>query len=246
MRRHRSPDLRAWLSIHDVMPETLDRVASLIAHSRAQGWAPATLLVVPGKPWKGAALAQLRRWHDEGHALAAHGWLHRALHVRGLRHRVHSALISRDAAEHLALDRASIGRLMQASHDWFGEHGLPLPTLYVPPAWALGDMDRASLRALPFRHIEVTSGIIHTESGRLEAQPLIGFEADQRWRAHALQTWNRAQITLARRTGRTLRVGIHPHDPELALSAALERVLAQPPGREPTGAAAHYQAPPVH
>ena len=238
--------LRAWLSIHDVMPETLDRVANIIARSRAHGWPPATLLVVPGRHWKSDAIAQLRAWHADGHALASHGWFHRARHIRGLRHRLHAALISRDAAEHLALDAAGIARLMQASHDWFGQQDLPSPALYVPPAWALGAVKRSTLRALPFRHIEVTAGVIETDSGRLEAQPLVGFEADTAWRARALHTWNRGQLALARRTGRTLRVGVHPYDPELALATALDRILADPPRQAPKGVAAVYQAPPIH
>ncbi|MHA7833165.1 MAG: polysaccharide deacetylase family protein [Algiphilus sp.] len=239
-------DLRAWLSIHDVMPETLDRVARIIADSRLHGWPPATLLVVPGRHWDAEAISQLRAWHADGHALAAHGWFHRAQQIRGLRHRLHAALMSRDAAEHLALDAAGIAQLMQASHDWFAQQGLPSPTLYVPPAWALGAIHRSTLRTLPFRHIEVTAGVIDTASGRLEVQPLIGFEADTAWRARALSAWNHSQMALARRSGRTLRIGIHPYDPELALAGTLERLLADPPRQSVSGAAAVYQASAIH
>lgn len=241
MSRARSHAMRAWLSIHDVMPETLSRVAAIIDASRSQGWPPATLLIVPGRDWHADAIAQLQRWHRDGHALAAHGWWHRARHIRGLRHRLHSALISRDAAEHLALDGDAISALMQASHDWFERHELPAPSLYVPPAWALGTINRAALRALPFRHIEVTAGTIDVASGALEAQPLVGFEADTAWRARALDVWNRSQIALARHTGRTLRIGIHPHDPELALASRLDAMLAAPPSLPAQGVAARYQ-----
>lgn len=241
MSREPNRHLRAWLSIHDVMPETLSRVAAIIDRCRQHGWPPATLLIVPGRDWQPETIAQLQRWHADGHALAAHGWWHRARHIRGLRHRLHSALISRDAAEHLALDRSAISALMQASHDWFESHGLPAPGLYVPPAWALGSMDRTALRALPFRHIEVTAGTIDVASGALEAQPLVGFEADTALRARTLDTWNRGQIALARHTGRTLRIGIHPHDPELALARRLSAMLAAPPDLPVEGAAAHYQ-----
>lgn len=241
MKAAQGQGLRAWLSIHDVMPETLSRVGAILDDCRRQGWPPATLLVVPGRDWQPDAIDQLRRWHAQGHALAAHGWFHHAHRVRGLRHRLHSALISRDAAEHLALGRKAIATLMQASHDWFASHDLPAPSLYVPPAWALGDIDRASLRQLPFQHIEVTAGVIDVASGKLEAQPLIGFEADTGLRARALDAWNRGQIALARRSGRTLRVGIHPHDPELAMASQLQAILAQPPTTPVDGAAAQYQ-----
>jgi len=237
----RGQGLRAWLSIHDVMPETLSRVGAILDDCHRQGWPPATLLVVPGRDWQPEAVNQLRHWHAEGHALAAHGWFHHADRIRGLRHRLHSALISRDAAEHLALDREAIATLMQASHDWFASHGLSAPALYVPPAWALGDIDRASLRRLPFQHIEVTTGVIDVASGKLEAQPLIGFEADTALRARALDAWNRGQMALARRSGRTLRIGIHPYDPELAMADQLRATLARPPAAPVNGAAAHYQ-----
>lgn len=217
--------IRPLLSVHDVMPQTLAPVADILARLRRHRLPPATLLVVPGCRWQADELAQLRRWQRQGHELAAHGWRHRARHIRGLQHRLHAALISRDAAEHLALSADEISALMRRAHDWFGHNGLNAPALYVPPAWALGDLPRSALRQLPYTRIETTAGIIDAASGHLEALPLVGFEADTAARAAALGAWNRGQILLARSSGRPLRVGIHPQDFQLRLAGALEGML---------------------
>ena len=114
--------VRALLSVHDVMPQTLAPVADILARLRCLGLPPATLLIVPGCRWDADELAQLRRWQKQGHELAAHGWHHRARAIRGLRHRLHAALLSRDAAEHLALSSDEIAALMRRAHDWFGRN----------------------------------------------------------------------------------------------------------------------------
>lgn len=218
--------IRPLLSVHDVMPETLAPVADILARLRRHRLPPATLLVVPGCRWHADELVQLRRWQLQGHELAAHGWRHRARNIRGLHHRLHAALISRDAAEHLALSADEIAELMRRAHDWFARNGLDAPELYVPPAWALGALPRTALRDLPYARVETTAGFIDAASGRLDPVPLVGFEADTKARAAALSAWNRGQLLLARSSGRPLRVGIHPQDFQLRLADALERLLS--------------------
>lgn len=210
--------MTALISIHDVMPETLDRVRQLISRLRENGHPAITLLVVPGRNWSAEDIRQLVEWSDDGIELAAHGWHHRARAIRGVWHRLHAAFLSRDAAEHLALDADSIDGLMQSSAAWFTRQGLPKPTTYVPPAWAMGPLPRNRWSSLPFLRIEVTRGIIDIASGRLHPMPLVGFEADTRFRAGFLRRWNRLQVWQARRHCRPLRIGIHPHDEELKLS----------------------------
>lgn len=216
---------QSLLSIHDVMPQTLAPVAGILARLRQHDLPPPTLLVVPGCRWHADEVAQLRHWQQQGHELAAHGWRHRARHIRGLYHRLHAATISRDAAEHLALSAPEITALMRRSHEWFDRNGLAAPTLYVPPAWALGPLPRAELRKLPYTRIETTAGFIDTASGRLEPLPLLGFEADTAARAAALHAWNRGQSLLARASRRPLRIGIHPHDFTLRLAGELHHTL---------------------
>lgn len=217
--------MRALISVHDVCPHTIGRVERILDGLWAGGHRRVTLLVVPGHGWDAAGIRRLVAWQQAGLELAAHGWNHRVDRVRGPYHRLHAALISRDAAEHLALDAGGIAALMQRAHDWFTAHGLDAPRTYVPPAWALGAIDRDRLRHLPYTRIEVTRGIIDTATGRLHPLPLMGFEADTAARAAFLRGWNHVQMHIARWSGCPLRIGIHPHDPELRLGMSLHRML---------------------
>lgn len=210
--------MKALISIHDVMPETLDKVRGLIQQLQDNGHQAITLLVVPGRDWQAEDIRQLADWSAQGMELAAHGWHHKAAHVRGLWHRLHSALISRDVAEHLSLDAEGVEALMGRSAAWFDQQGLPAPSSYVPPAWALGALPKRRWSALPYRRIEVTRGLLDTRSGQLEPLPLVGFEADTHLRATFLRAWNRFQARKAQRQGRPLRIGIHPQDGDLLLA----------------------------
>ena len=215
----------ALVSLHDVMPETLDRVATILDRLRAWGLPPVTLLVVPGRAWRPAQIDQLHRWVEAGHPLAAHGWVHHVESIRGWRHRLHSRFLSRRVAEHLALDGDGIVRLMRRSGEWFPAQGLPAPTLYVPPAWALGRVARDALRPLPFAQVEVLRGVLELRSGALRPLPVVGFETDTPRRARLMRPWNRFQAHRARRTGRPLRIALHPFDFEYFLHRDLEDIL---------------------
>lgn len=215
--------MRADLSIHDVMPETLDRVAEQLAMIDRRCPGPVTLLVVPGKAWTDADIARVRGWAAEGHVLAGHGWSHRAARVRGLRHRLHSLFVSRDCAEHLALDGDGIVDLMTRNRRWFEEHDLPLPELYVPPAWALGPVEAAALEPTGFKRVETMSGYLDIASGRLRHSALIGFEAASTWQIPALKLSNAFNRILAARW--PLRVALHPDDHRLPLAGDLETWL---------------------
>lgn len=216
----------ALVSIHDVTPGTLDQVEHHIGSLRAHGHDAITLLVVPGLDWAHADITRLAFWQSEGVELAAHGWHHHAPRLGGPAHWLHAAIISRRAAEHLALDSDAIARLMQDAADWFPEMGLGAPTTYVPPAWALGCIGAEQLRALPYQRIEVTRGLLFPATGQLTTLPLVGFEADTPTREHFLRAWNRWQTRVARRRQRTLRIGIHPGDHELRLAGELNRFIA--------------------
>ncbi len=215
----------AWLvSVHDVMPETLDRVRQIVASLDANGKRPLTLLVVPGADWSAADLGWLRERQARGDRLAGHGWVHRAGPPRGLYDRLHRRFFSRGVAEHLPLDSAAIEALIGRCYDWFGDQGLEPPQLYVPPAWAMGRISRKRLQALPFSHYEMLSGIYDAGNDRFERVPLVGFEADTRFRVASLRIANAVNRALARFAGR-LRVSIHPHDHELLLRKDLESYI---------------------
>ncbi len=218
--------MKLLVSIHDVMPVTLDKVCRIFDRLHDAGQLPVTLLVVPGLDWQQGQLDALRNLVDRGAELAGHGWCHRATSIRGIRHRLHSALISRDVAEHLALDRAGCVSLMQACYEWFDERGFASPDLYVPPAWAMGSARREDLDALPYERFETMAGVYVSKQSFIRL-PMIGFEADTAFRALACRVWNRMNMAWAGRAG-LLRIGIHPHDFELRLRDDVARAIRTP------------------
>lgn len=218
----------ALVSIHDVMPETLSDVEELLRRCRHASLCPVTLLVVPGRDWRPAELDQLRGWVADGHELAGHGWHHRCRSIRGLRHRLHSWLLSRNVAEHLSLGGDEIAQLMKECRAWFREHGFDPPSLYVPPAWALGEVSAAQREAMGFEMVETLSGVLFLRSGLRRRLPLVGFEADRQFRCWPLGGWNALSRAFARRWTRPLRIAIHPHDQRLLLRQDLERTLCLP------------------
>lgn len=234
--------MRALVSIHDVMPNTLKKVCALIRWLEERQVQAVTLLVVPGLNWAPDQIDCLRELNKAGYKLAAHGWAHVAAPKR-LYHRLHAALISRNVAEHLALNSGEILDLLQRSRDWFAANNLALPDFYVPPAWALGPLSDAELKYAPFNQIETTRGLItlHREQGlavssgeqspatiHFEKLPLTGYEADTPIREHFLRRWNAWQSRGALRTGKPLRISIHPDDLQLRipdqLTAQIESV----------------------
>jgi len=217
--------LRLLVSIHDVMPATLGRVERIFARLLDAGLSPVTLLVVPGTGWQHEHLDRLRELVAQGAELAGHGWWHEVRHVRGFKHRLHSALISRRAGEHLALSPREILRLMLKNHRWFARHALPAPGLYVPPAWAMGPIPRRFLDRLPFDRYETLAGVYDVNDQRFHRLPVAGFEADTAFRAVTVGAFNRLNRAWARTGGRPLRLGIHPDDFELNLADELEAML---------------------
>ncbi|WP_341936766.1 polysaccharide deacetylase family protein [Marinimicrobium sp. C2-29] len=221
--------MRALVSIHDVMPETLGRVADLIQRIPPAARAGLVLLVVPGRDWQPRDIEQLALWQQQGLELAGHGWHHRAGRIAGLYHRWHARFISRQAAEHLSLSRRALRQLLVDNHAWFEHHRLTPPELYVPPAWALGPLHRQDLAASPFRYFETTSGLYQVTGAAKVVRwhlPLLGFEADTAGRQCGLRLWNRANRALASER-RPLRLALHPYDGELLLARDLSRALAE-------------------
>lgn len=221
-------DRLALVSIHDVMPETLAKVTELLLMCRQSAVKRMTLLVVPGKEWAETDIAQLKAWADSGIQLAGHGWVHHCDRIQGLYHRLHSKLISRDVAEHLSLDEAGIQRLLDNCADWFSKHQLPVPELYVPPAWALGSISLNALRECPFQMVETLAGVIDVNQQRLLRLPLTGYEADTLFRAVSVSSFNRINWLWSKTSGRPIRVSIHPNDHRLKLKRSLQRDLDRP------------------
>lgn len=207
------------------MPATLEQTHSIMARLKSFGYRRVTLLVVPGSGWRDDTLDSLRTLVEGGAELAGHGWVHRVDRIRGIRHRLHSALISRNVAEHLALDVPGRVALMQRCFDWFAEQALPAPALYVPPAWAMGPMPKRELGRLPFRQHETLGGVYDVKTMRFRRLAMVGFEADTAFRAASCRLWNWLNDKSAGRS-RPLRIAIHPHDFELSLGRDLNALLA--------------------
>lgn len=209
----------AVVSVHDVGPATLDAVGRLLERIRPVVGHRVALLVVPGLPWTPGDVDRLKRWQADGLELAGHGWVHHGP-PRSPYHRLHGWVLSRDQAEHLSRSGSEIEALMSAGVEWFRTRGLGTPELYVPPAWALGRISREALRRLPYRWIEVLRGFVDVESHTTHRCPLIGFEADTRFRHTALTLFNAASIAWARARRLPLRIGFHPEDLDLRLADA--------------------------
>lgn len=217
--------MKSLLSIHDVMPSTLEQVQGIIDSLPKRCLPQLTLLIVPGLKWNEAQLQRLSRWQQLGIHYAGHGWVHNSGAPRGFIHRLHSLLISRRAAEHLALSRPQLNKLLSDNYSWFERHALRSPTLYVPPAWALGRLKPQDLAASSFSLFELTSCVIEADSGRKRFLPLVGFEADTLWRAVFLRVWNKCNELVARFTHTALRIAIHPYDCELHLARDIPKLL---------------------
>jgi predicted deacetylase len=219
----------AIVSVHDVMPRTVERVRRILALLDEAGVPPPTLLVVPGREWTPELLDVLRGWAGAGHDLAGHGWVHKATSgPRTLFHRGHALLISRNEAEHLSRPRQELISLIRRCYEWFPSVGLPCPELYVPPAWALGALKLDELSSLPFRWYEILKGFVDADTGRVVTLPLAGFEADTTFRQVSLRFWNGVNVALAWRVWGPLRISIHPGDLDLLLKADLEKMVADP------------------
>jgi len=212
-------------SVHDVTPVSLDRCADLVGILVDAGVPEVAILVIPAGAWEERQLATLRRWERDGHLLGLHGWSHRAVAPRGIHHRLHAALLSRDVAEHLGRPRTEVLDLVRRGVNWFADVGLAPPRLYVPPAWALGNMTFDDIRDMSFRWLETLTGVHDAAAGRFRRLPLAGFEADTTLRAWSLGASNRANALAATMMRRPLRVAVHPHDLELRLGSELRQLV---------------------
>jgi len=206
------------------MPETLHKVDRILDTLRQHSITSATLLVVPGRSWQENEIDQLRQYAQQGCELAGHGWQHQITHFGGIVHRLHGLVISKNVAEHLALDTAGISKLIEQCYRWFKEHNLPDPSLYVPPAWAMGKISKSRLRRLPFRYYEYFSGIYDSKLNCFERIPMVGYEADAWYRAPFVALWNILNFIGANHQHR-LRFSIHPNDFELFLHKQLSHDL---------------------
>lgn len=211
----------AVISIHDVMPSTMQNVSSILDGLLDKvDKNKVLLLIVPGLDWSNEQIQQLKTWQDQGYELSGHGWLHDVRDISTFYHKLHSLFISRRAGEHLSHSESELTELLNKNFNWFEQHGLERPLLYVPPAWALGKVGLESVKQQSYRYFEVTSGIIDFVNSKKYWLPLAGFQADTKLRAVFLRPWNRLNWMVASEQ-RPIRISIHPHDLEYHLSDQL-------------------------
>lgn len=222
--------IRALVSIHDVMPSTQAAVTAMLRLLQREipqlCSSQITLLVVPGKPWCRQSLAWLHALARAGHPLAGHGWHHAACRPRTPYHLLHSLLLSRNAAEHLSLSHQALTQLVQNCAGWFLQQGLPLPELYVPPAWAAGKLTPSQWQALPFQQLETLRGVHNLRKQTLQLLPLTGYEADTALRVLMLKRFNRWNLRRADFHKRPVRIALHPFDLQYALAQNAIKDLA--------------------
>ena len=187
----------------------------------------ATCLIVPGRSWNKKQIEQLHYLQNCGFDLAGHGWNHRARSKKNAYHYFHSLIMSRNVAEHLSLSSKEIIQLMFKCAKWFDENDLNAPYVYIPPAWALGNVTWEDLSVLPYKLYETLSGVYH--NGEFHTLPLVGYEADNLIRIIAVKGLNKMNRIYSKIKNTPLRVSIHPNDLELGLGNDLNRILSMNP-----------------
>ena len=199
----------------------------IIDYVERLGINPITLLVIPGLKWSKQGLSSLKALEKNGYHLAGHGWEHKCIAQKTLFHKIHSAFISRNVAEHLSLDAEKIADIIKRNFQWFGELGLAAPNLYVPPAWAMGAISNKILDDLPFRFYETLTGIYNSDIGSYFRLPLVGFEADTWIRVGSLRPLNYLNKLTSKKFHLPIRIAIHPYDMEFRLQEDLKKLFNQ-------------------
>jgi hypothetical protein len=213
-------------SIHDVAPDTIGLARQVLNNLARNNIKSVTLLVIPdARSWTAQDLAMLKSLEDEGYVLAAHGWTHHNEPPRSIYYKLYSALFSRDAAEHLDKSSAEIIEIMRRSRSWFEASGLRSPSLYVPPAWALGAVSLEMVAATGFEFVETLTGIYKASTQSFHHLPLVGFKAFTKFQGVVLHASNTINEAIADATGMPIRVAVHPYDFSLLSSGEVKAMV---------------------
>ena len=208
------------ISIHDVMPSNLSKIDKIITNlNNNHNIKQITLLIVPGLKWNENQISKLNNLAKQGHELAGHGWIHKTNQINTLYHKCHSKLISRDVAEHLSMNKEDILRLLENCYNWFKSSNLPIPNLYVPPAWAIGNLNNNDFKKTKFKMFETLNGIYFKD--KFYNLPLLGYEADTLFRKTAVRISNFSNKLISKLLNLPIRLSIHPNDFELLVAKDL-------------------------
>ena len=214
---------KSIISIHDIMPHTLENIKKIILMLDKLKCSPPTLLVVPGKKWSRNEINFLKNLQKDGYEIAGHGWHHETKDIKTIYHKIHSTLISRNVAEHLSLNNNEIINLMKNCSNWFIENNFEKPITYIPPAWALGNISQKDISESSYNIIETLSGIYI--DGKFKRMPLVGYETDNFFRVVCVTIINLFSENISFLMDKPLRISIHPFDLSYLLSKNLKRIL---------------------
>ena len=215
--------MRYYISIHDVAPENINTIENIVNVLRFKyNITKLSLLIIPGLNWNTEQIKKMKNWQVQGIQVVAHGWTHVAQKKKSFLHIIHSFIISKDCAEHLSKNREDIVHLINKSFNWFIKNNFESPTLYVPPAWALGKINRNDIFLLPFDMVECTTGMFY--KGKYRFLPLIGFEAKTLIRSKLLKFFNVINFIFGKLVG-IVRITVHPNDFNLLLSDDVKMYL---------------------
>ena len=214
---------KSIISIHDVMPHTLDNIKKIIKILEKIKCAPPTLLVVPGRNWSKNDINFLKTIQNDGYEIAGHGWYHETKNISTFYHKFHSAFISRNVAEHLSLTNKEIVMLMENCFKWFEKNHFQKPITYVPPAWALGNINKKDISNSSYKIIETLSGVYYEE--KFEKMLLVGYETDNLFRVITVSFLNFLSEKISTYSTIPLRISIHPNDFSYPLKSQLEKIL---------------------
>ena len=218
--------MKYYVSIHDVSPNNLSKIKNIIKLLKTKyDINKLCLLVIPGLKWEEKYVKQLISWQNSGFEIAAHGWYHKSGKKQSLFHILHGLIMSGNCAEHLSKNRDELIDLLKNSYNWFVNNNFLTPTLYVPPAWALGNLNiKEDLSHLPFQNYECTTGLYL--DGKYRFIPLVGFEAATYFKAFFQRFFNFINYQMAKFTG-VLRIAIHPRDFQLHLVTSADNYLSK-------------------
>jgi hypothetical protein len=90
----------------------------------------------------------------------------------------------------------------------------------------MGALTSADMQALPFETYESFRGTYDAVRDRFVSGPLVGFEADTRFRAFACRLFNRWNLSRRPLKG-PLRIALHPNDLHLLLRDELVEICQQ-------------------
>ena len=216
--------MKSYISIHDVTPKNLENIEKIIfLLNNKFNINKICILVIPGLHWDQNQINKLKVWQNQGIEIAAHGWQHVSQSNKSIYHKIHSLIISKNCAEHLSKDASDIINLIHKSYDWFISNGFKKPLLYVPPAWALGNITKKDLSELKFSYFECTTGLIFNQ--KYIFIPLIGFEEKNFIMALIRKFFNGLNYFMAYFTG-IIRIAIHPDDFNLYLKKDISKYLS--------------------